>query len=203
VRTERGFDRLVNFGDAVVAIAITLLVLPLVELHDEVHDQGAVDILRAHRFEVMAFALSFVVIGRLWIAHHRLFESATGYDDALLWLQMAWLLTIAFIPFPTQLLGASENGRAEAGLYIAALTASSACLTVMHHHIARSPALRRADDPELDQRAWVTTALFALAFGLAMAIPGLGCWALLSLIADRPIEVLLRRRDAARNRAAG
>ena len=32
VRTERGFDRIVNFSDATVAIAMTLLVLPLVEL---------------------------------------------------------------------------------------------------------------------------------------------------------------------------
>jgi uncharacterized membrane protein len=32
VRTERGFDRIVNFSDATVAIAMTLLVLPLVDL---------------------------------------------------------------------------------------------------------------------------------------------------------------------------
>jgi uncharacterized membrane protein len=32
VRTDRGLDRLITFVDAVVAIAITLLVLPLVEV---------------------------------------------------------------------------------------------------------------------------------------------------------------------------
>jgi uncharacterized membrane protein len=39
MRTERGLDRLVTFLDAVVAIAITLLVLPLVELLGEGHDE--------------------------------------------------------------------------------------------------------------------------------------------------------------------
>ena len=35
MRTGRGFERLVNFTDAVIAIAVTLLVLPLVEIPGE------------------------------------------------------------------------------------------------------------------------------------------------------------------------
>jgi hypothetical protein len=68
---DRNFDRLLTFVDAIVAIAITLLVLPLVELAPELGDDGSVaDLLRDHSDELWAFALSFYVIAPR--AHRRL-----------------------------------------------------------------------------------------------------------------------------------
>ena len=68
---DRNFDRLLTFVDAIVAIAITLLVLPLVELAPEVRDGGSVaDLLREHADELGAFVLSFYVIARIWLSQH-------------------------------------------------------------------------------------------------------------------------------------
>ena len=57
--------------DAVVAIAITLLVLPLAEMTVDLGaDQSVADLLDEHQAELLAFPLSFVVIARLWYSQH-------------------------------------------------------------------------------------------------------------------------------------
>ena len=58
---DRGLDRFLTFVDAVVAIAITLLVLPLADLAPEVGDGSVTDLLREHDNEILAFFLSFLV----------------------------------------------------------------------------------------------------------------------------------------------
>ncbi|WP_329459717.1 TMEM175 family protein [Streptomyces sp. NBC_01497] len=81
----RSAERLMLFTDAVAAIAITLLILPLVDIvpeaaHDHVH---ARDVIGDHLDQVGSFALSFLVIARLWLVHHRLFATVKSYNDAL------------------------------------------------------------------------------------------------------------------------
>jgi uncharacterized membrane protein len=79
VRSERGLDRFVTFLDAVVAIAITLLVLPLVELlHGSDPQTSLSRLLTEEAGTFGAFLLSFAVIARLWLAHHRLVERVGG-----------------------------------------------------------------------------------------------------------------------------
>src|ERR1700712_1272659 len=95
-RTGRGLDRLVFFGDAVVAIAITLLVLPLIDLHSEHPAAGLGQLVHRDTFVFVAFFLSFVVIGRLWLVHHELFEFVRAYDTPMVQLHLLWLVTIAF-----------------------------------------------------------------------------------------------------------
>jgi uncharacterized membrane protein len=70
---HRDLDRLLTFVDAVVAIAITLLVLPLAEAGGEINEVGeggAAELLRLHGDDLVGFALSFVVIARLWVGQH-------------------------------------------------------------------------------------------------------------------------------------
>ena len=79
---ERGLDRFLTFVDAVVAIAITLLVLPLAELAGEVGDGSVTDLLDEHRGELFAFFLSFFVIARLWFAQHHVVDGLVRQDPA-------------------------------------------------------------------------------------------------------------------------
>ena len=68
---HHGFERLITFLDAVVAIAITLLVLPLVDVSADVDHYGSVrDLLRENQADIWAFLLSFAVIARLWFVQH-------------------------------------------------------------------------------------------------------------------------------------
>lgn len=105
-----GLERLVYFSDAVLAIVITLLVLPIApEVDLPEAGGGLARQVWALWPRVLSFVISFLVIGQLWIAHHRMFEVVRRYDQRLLWLNLVTLLTESFMPFPTALLGAHST----------------------------------------------------------------------------------------------
>jgi uncharacterized membrane protein len=72
VARERDLDRFLTFVDAVVAIAITLLVLPLAEVATEVGDGSVGDLLRDKDDKLLALVLSFLVIAQLWMSQHHI-----------------------------------------------------------------------------------------------------------------------------------
>jgi len=80
MHSEAGFRRLVNFSDAVVAIAITLLILPLVDSAANIGGAELGHFLADNGSKLLGFALSFVVIGRFWWAQHTMFERLQSYD---------------------------------------------------------------------------------------------------------------------------
>ena len=79
----RSSERLTFFTDAVVAIAMTLLVLPLTEGVSEAAADGlsTSEYLREYSDQLLAFALSFVIIASFWRAHHALFEHVAAYSS--------------------------------------------------------------------------------------------------------------------------
>ncbi len=106
-------ERLVFFSDAVFAIAITLLVI---ELHAPKLPHGVADMAHWNALWEMlphffGFALSFYVIGRFWVGHHRAFSLARKYDETLLMPNLMLLMAIAFIPFVTAYLAANLGER--------------------------------------------------------------------------------------------
>jgi uncharacterized membrane protein len=208
VRTSRGLDRLVAFLDAVVAIAITLLVLPLVEVLKDGPDQQPLhEVFSDNGGLFGGFLLSFVVIGRFWLAHHRIVERVGAYDSAFLLLNMAWILTIVFLPFATQVAadyGAHE--RLAIATYIGTMAASSVCLTALAVLVSRRAALRREDvdrqaaDPH---GAIITSGLLLTALALGVAVPRINYWAILLLLLSGPLEHQLRRRHEVQDAKSG
>src|SRR5688572_9596945 len=99
-------ERVLSFSDGVFAIVITLLVLPITaEVGPLEGGEGFEGQVWALWPKVLSFVVSFLVIGQLWTAHHRLFEHVQRHDRRLLGLNLVALLTISFLPFPTALLG--------------------------------------------------------------------------------------------------
>src|SRR5690348_13690017 len=149
MRTTRGLDRIITFVDAVVAIAITLLVLPLVEiLGGETHHQSLLHVMQDNAGRFGAFLLSFAVIARFWLAHHRIVETVEIYDAAFILINFLWMLTIVFLPFATQVAavyGALE--RLAVATYLGTVTANSLFLTALAILVSRRDALRRPDAP--------------------------------------------------------
>ena len=99
MQREAGFRRLVGFSDAVVAIAITLLVLPLVDSASSIGNESLSMFFHHNQTKLWAFALSFAVIGSFWWGQHQLFERVRAYNGVLVWGMFLWLLGIVFLPY--------------------------------------------------------------------------------------------------------
>jgi uncharacterized membrane protein len=97
-------DRLMALTDGVFAIAITILVLDL-----RVPADIAPRELSAHITdlvpEFISYAISFAVIAIYWQAQREVFDDIERNDAVLTWLTLVFLMAIAFLPFPTLLIG--------------------------------------------------------------------------------------------------
>lgn len=199
MRTERGFERLVTFSDAVVAIALTLLVLPLVEIPNELTGSQSLGTVFDDNGALLgSFALSFLVIWSFWSTHHRTMEYFAGYDAMMIRLHVVWLFTIVALPFTTQLLNASSHVDGAVPLYIGVLLVSALSLYALAWWGRRRPEL--LDLETEDAKAWaaqtasfVTSASLAIALILSLLIPAVGAWPLLLLVLDGPIERVIGR----------
>ena len=206
MRTDRGLDRFITFLDAVVAIAITLLVLPLAEVIGGEHVPAHVaDVFTENAAPFGAFLLSFAVIARLWTGHHRMVERVGGYDTTFVLVNLGWVLTIVFLPFATQLAAAyPAHDRLAVAVYVGTITLSSIFLAVAAVLVWRRPPLRRTGVTEADafpRAAFLTTGLLVLAFILGTAIPAVNYYGLLLLLVTGPADRLLPyRRGPARPR---
>jgi uncharacterized membrane protein len=196
VRTERGLDRFVTFLDAVVAIAITLLVLPLTELLRDIKPGDSLgSVLSGEGGQFFAFLLSFAVIARFWLVHHRIVERVGTYDTPFLLVNLLWILTIVVLPFSTQVVGTLPPEPLAVLLYIGTITVSSGCLTGIAVLVWRRPALRRRPD-ESAPAPWASlasTGILVVALLIGTFVRSVNYGAMLLLLLTGPVEALLSR----------
>jgi uncharacterized membrane protein len=94
--------RLESFSDGVFAIAITLLILQ-VGINTE---GGSLAYRLAEQWpSYVSFVVSFAIVGILWLNHHQMFRDIRVADHGLVVLNLALLLVVSFIPFPTEVIG--------------------------------------------------------------------------------------------------
>lgn len=96
-------DRVLAFSDGVFAIAITLLTLRL-EVAPDLRGSALARELRDLLPAIGAYALSFAILGRLWLTHHRIFAVVARVDRSVLVRNLTFLALIAVMPFPVRLL---------------------------------------------------------------------------------------------------
>ncbi|HEY7147332.1 MAG TPA: TMEM175 family protein [Streptosporangiaceae bacterium] len=118
------YDRVLFFSDAVFAIAITLLVvdLPMTAARSGA-ESGAQ--LRAAVPGITSFVISFAVIGLFWLGHHSVSRFITAFDRTLILLNLLFLGTIAFLPYPTEVLGRASAAQTPALIFYAACCAAA------------------------------------------------------------------------------
>jgi len=136
-------ERTVMLTDAVVAIAMTLLVLPLVEAAPEVDLDNVWPFIGDHLSLFVSFLVSFLVILLFWSAHQRVFRHVSEMTPTLRLLNTAWLLVIAFLPFPTALIGRGPT-TSTTPIYIGTVFVLGAVSAAMTFAV-----LREVDDPTL------------------------------------------------------
>jgi uncharacterized membrane protein len=96
-------SRLEAFSDGVFAIVITLLILDIRFPEVDYSQFGTTLISLLPR--ILAYVMSFIIIGVYWVTHHNSMHAMRKTDRSFLWLNILLLLCISFIPFPTSLLG--------------------------------------------------------------------------------------------------
>jgi uncharacterized membrane protein len=187
------YDRVLFFSDAVFAIAITLLVVDL-RVPDEVLNAG--DQLHDDKYRILGFAISFLVIGLFWMGHHGLFRYITALDRPVIFLNLLFLGTIAFLPYPTALLFASTTKQVPATVFYAACVAGAGLVELAIWLYALradglvpasiSPASRRYVTAQI----LPTPVVFGLSIPVAFVAPGVAPFTWILLV---PIGRLLPR----------
>jgi uncharacterized membrane protein len=171
--------RLEAFSDGVIAIAITLLVLEI-----SVPQAGPAlgPALVALWPSYLAYAVSFLVIGAIWINHHAIFRHILRVDGMLLLLNTLHLMIVAFLPFPTAVLAkAFSRGTDEAiaaAFYGGTLTVLGILVNAKWRYAARGRRLLDADltsdeTGRIGRRLLVGPIVYAVATLVALAVPWL------------------------------
>jgi uncharacterized membrane protein len=182
---EIEFGRIVAFSDGVFSIAITLLVLNLGI--DKGLTEGQIDnALWDQRETFFAYAISFAVIGRFWLVHHRFFAEVHAFDGRLIALNLLYLGWIVLIPFSSELLG-EYGGDTTAVVFYSVNLAVVVLLGLLMSADARSRGLSEIDDRthrETQIRSVYIAAIFLLSVPLAFLAPDLAPYLWLVLFVD-------------------
>ncbi len=163
-------ERLETFSDGVFAIAITLLVLTIAQpshYADLAHQLGM-------RWpSLAAYVVSFAVIGIMWLNHHTIFSHLDHIDRGLFYLNLALLMTIVFIPYPTGVFGEAlrrgMGARTAAVFYTAVMTINACVWTALWLYASVGRRLLGPGFPEA-QRTMATILFVAGAFVYSASI---------------------------------
>lgn len=172
--TGRSVDRLIFFSDGVLAVAVTVLILPIVDIKGPTGDETIWTVIWANAPALIAYFFTFAIIVRMWTAHHRALQPLIAYDATVMWLNTIWLMSIGFLPWPSYLLGTQDGlGHGIGTLYFSTLFVGTLALHLMSGYLRRHPELtdstrRSADSGNVRGLAFLMTfALMAIVSAIA------------------------------------
>lgn len=137
-------NRLEAFADGIFAFAATLLILNLAVVESRPLAGELTRIWTSY----VAYGVSFVTIGILWVNHHTLMHQVGHVDRTFLMINIFFLMFIAFIPFPTRLLAlyvTSDQAEPAALAYGITLTMTAALINILWRYAATGRRLLRQD----------------------------------------------------------
>jgi uncharacterized membrane protein len=160
-----GKARLEAFSDGVFAIAITLLVLTITTPENYRHLGTEL----ADRWpSYAAYLVSFAVIGIMWLNHHTIFANFARVDRNLVYLNLALLATVVFLPYPTGIFGqALQRGEGEqVAAVVYSVTMGVNALAWAAVWLYGSSRRRLLDDAFPEEQRRTATVLFTIGTGL-------------------------------------
>jgi uncharacterized membrane protein len=152
-KASRSLDRILALSDGVFAIALTLLVLNI-EV-PEIPGDPVAEELPGELLDLwpkfLSYLLSFVVIIFYWIAHHSIFGLIKDHDRVLVWLNSLFLLCVAFLPFPTALLGEYGDQQLVVAIYAGSLAIMRLLLSLVWWYVSQAAPGEYRHGPEYDE----------------------------------------------------
>ena len=145
-------QRLLFFSDGVYAIAVTLLAVELVlpDAAADLHGRQLLHSLLESWPRVLAFLTSFLFIANFWVGHNIIFYRVRRFDGGLMWLALLQLLCVAFLPFPTSVVGEHVSDPVAQQFYLASLLLTGLAMWAMWWYMSSG---RRLVDPDLSPQA--------------------------------------------------
>ena len=190
--------RLEAFSDGVLAIIITIMVLEL-----RPPAGAGFDGLRDVVAKLLAYLLSFVLVGIYWNNHHHLFRLVERIDGGVMWSNMALLFCLSLVPFATAWFGEHPGKQAPIISYVVvqlscALSYTAMTLTMLRIH---PPDGLLATAIGHDFKGKLSVGLYLSAIPLSLASPWVGVAlivtvAVLWLVPDRRVARTLATKDA-------
>jgi len=191
---EIEFSRIVAFSDGVFAIAITLLVLNLT-IDKGLSGKELTDALFDNWDNLVAYGISFAVIGRFWIVHHRFFSEVKAFDGRLLGLNLLYLACVVLIPFSSQVLG--DYGGETPSVVVYSVNLAAVVLVGLWMSVdARRRGLTTIDDEthrESRVRSGYIAGIFLLSIPLGFVAPRAAPYLWLLLFLDPSTRLANRR----------
>ena len=189
-RDERAgeLSRLISLSDGVFAFAMTLLIvsIDIPDLSDDEARTRLVGDVWSLWHQILSYVIGFLVIGFLWGSHRRAFARVRDFDDTLVKLNIVLLMLIAFLPFPTGVLGQYGNLAFPAMFYATVTAGVSVVFILILDHLDRHRELltrngKGFDFPRAKSRHLVTALIFLISIPLSWLFPGVGqlLWILL------------------------
>jgi uncharacterized membrane protein len=174
-------NRLEAFSDGVFAIAITLLVI---EIHPPTLAEGEslAEGLWEQWPDYLGYLLSFLVLGVMWLNHHRIFEPARRIDGTVLVLNLNLLLWAVLIPFPTAVVAdflreGGSDAKTAVALYSGVILLAAISFTALFFGITRPGIVDELPSPSELRSARIRfglgVAVYAGAFALSWLSPAL------------------------------
>jgi TMEM175 potassium channel family protein len=191
---ESDTGRLETFADGVIAIAITLLILE-VKVPDAHGDQLGAAVVHAWP-SYAGYVVSFLTIGVIWVNHHHMFKLIRRTTHAFLVLNVVFLMTIAFLPWPTALVAAyirdPDGRRVAAAVYGLTMVAIAVMFNLVWWYAAnRGRLLVPGVDSAAVARASRSYLLGPLVYGVAALIALINPFVSLSIYAALAVYWLL------------
>jgi len=160
-------NRLEAFSDGVFAIAITLLVIEI-RPPTPAEDESLARALWEQWPHYLGYFLSFLVLGVMWINHHRIFEPAQRVDGIVLVLNLNLLLWAVLIPFPTAVVAdflrdGGDDAKTAVALYGGVILLAAISFTALFVGITREGIVDQLPTPEQVRAA-------RLRFGLGVGV---------------------------------
>jgi len=168
--------RVESFSDGVFAFAITLLVLsiPIPDIMSPDDPLLTAALLRATP-QLIPYVISFATIGIIWLNHHAMFHEVENVERTTLTLNLLLLLVVAFIPYPTGVIGRYGALRSAVVLYGATFTAGGLAFSALWFDIRRNRLSREREDEarirSITVRNLIGPVIYPLATALAFIVP--------------------------------
>ncbi len=193
---QPGTERIAAFSDGVIAIIITIMVLELKLPERAAEGDAWSSFLMPLAPKLAVYALSFVIVGALWVNHHQLLAVVRRATIQLMWMNLLLLFFMSLIPLATGFLGEHPHSARAVAFYALIMTLSSAVFGLLRYRLGRMPEhdrehiqFRRATLA----RSFTGTLIYGAAVIVAKFSPGAALAMLVFVPAMFNIPILFQR----------